>query len=157
MATPRLRRPTLDQELFALKQRTGGVVEQYRRGKGFRFVFVAQPSPLGREYQVLIDRWDITRVYVLEPDLNVLAEGRTIPHIYSTVHDKWNPSAVCLCLYHPDRGERRTGMFIADTLVPWAILWLYFFESWLATNAWEGGGEHPGVDAAHTACEQQPH
>lgn len=144
VALPRLHRPTLDQEIFVLKKLTGGVVEQYRRGKGFRFLFVAQPSPIGREYRVLIDRKEATsRVYVLEPDLNALANGRKIPHIYSTIVDERNPSAVCLCLYHPNRNERSAGMLIADTLVPWAILWLFFFENWIATDVWDGGGEHP--------------
>jgi hypothetical protein len=34
-------------------------------------------------------------------------------------------------------------MYIADTIVPWAALWLVFYEYWLATGLWLGGGEHP--------------
>lgn len=28
----------------------------------------------------------------------------------------------------------------AETTVPWASLWLRFFELWLVTNTWEGSG-----------------
>jgi len=140
---PPPRRFTLDQELFALKQQTRGVVELYQRGKGFRFVFVARPSPLGREYRIMIDRLNRARVFVLEPNLRTLADDRTIPHIYSTIRHPKYPSAICLCLYHPDRNESPFGTLLSDTLVPWTILWLYFFESWLVSNVWEGGGEHP--------------
>jgi hypothetical protein len=31
-------------------------------------------------------------------------------------------------------------MSIAATIVPWLSLWLYYYEVWLATGAWEGGG-----------------
>ena len=35
-------------------------------------------------------------------------------------------------------------MWIADTILPWTSLWLYFYELWHATGQWLGGGEHPG-------------
>jgi hypothetical protein len=28
--------------------------------------------------------------------------------------------------------------------VPWTALWLFYFEEWLVSNEWKGGGEHPG-------------
>lgn len=31
-------------------------------------------------------------------------------------------------------------------IVPWTSLWLYFFEDWLATDEWKGGGKHPAED-----------
>ena len=30
-----------------------------------------------------------------------------------------------------------------ETIVPWASLWLYYYEVWHATGEWLGGGEHP--------------
>ena len=30
-----------------------------------------------------------------------------------------------------------------QTVVPWTSLWLFYFEDWLASNEWKGGGEHP--------------
>jgi hypothetical protein len=34
-------------------------------------------------------------------------------------------------------------MRLDQTIVPWAALWLFFFEEWLATDEWKGGGVHP--------------
>ncbi|MGH8092034.1 MAG: hypothetical protein ACREIF_00990 [Chthoniobacterales bacterium] len=31
-------------------------------------------------------------------------------------------------------------MRLADTIVPWTSRWLYFYEIWLATGEWMGGG-----------------
>jgi hypothetical protein len=46
-------------------------------------------------------------------------------------------------------------MRLDKTIVPWATKWLYYFEHWLATDDWQGGGEHPG-DAAEEdrACRE---
>ena len=27
--------------------------------------------------------------------------------------------------------------------MPWAALWLFYFEEWLGSDDWKGGGEHP--------------
>lgn len=34
-------------------------------------------------------------------------------------------------------------MRIANTILPWTSLWLYYYEIWLGTGKWEGGGDHP--------------
>ncbi len=31
---------------------------------------------------------------------------------------------------------------IASSVVPWASLWLFYFEEWLVSDDWKGGGEH---------------
>jgi hypothetical protein len=35
-------------------------------------------------------------------------------------------------------------MVLADTIIPLASLWLFYYEVWFATGEWLGGGEHPG-------------
>ncbi len=41
-------------------------------------------------------------------------------------------------------------MRISETIVPWVNLWLFFFEEWLISNDWKGGGVHPpGLNAAN--------
>lgn len=35
-------------------------------------------------------------------------------------------------------------MRIDQTMVPWSILWLFYFEEWLVSNDWKGGGVHSG-------------
>jgi hypothetical protein len=48
-----------------------------------------------------------------------------------------------LCLYYPKKGERRSEFMIADYIVPWITMRLFFYEIWLATGEWRGGGtEH---------------
>jgi hypothetical protein len=39
-------------------------------------------------------------------------------------------------------------MMIATTIIPWLALWLYYYEVWLATGHWEGGGipHKPSLD-----------
>lgn len=34
-------------------------------------------------------------------------------------------------------------MRIDQTVVPWTALWLFYFEDWLASGEWKGGGQHP--------------
>lgn len=47
---------------------------------------------------------------------------------------------ICLHLGH----EFNASQLIAECIVPWAVEWLYFYELWLATGEWCGGGKHPG-------------
>ena len=44
------------------------------------------------------------------------------------------------CLFYPAGREWRSDMKIATSIVPWLSLWLYYYEVWLATGEWEGGG-----------------
>lgn len=37
-------------------------------------------------------------------------------------------------------------MAVANTIVPWLAEWLEFYEGWLVTGIWYGGGEHPNVE-----------
>jgi hypothetical protein len=71
-------------------------------------------------------------VEVLEPNLRIPPGQRFDTHCFLGgdlclhLHTQWTPD-----------------MYIADTIVPWAALWLVFYEYWLATGLWLGGGEHP--------------
>ena len=100
--------------------------------------FEARPTVISREYRVrIIYRYgDYPRVYVVKPDLPNLADQRTIPHLYEQKTTR-------LCLYLPGAGEWSPAMFLAETIVPWSFLWLFYFEDWLATEVWKGGGMHP--------------
>jgi hypothetical protein len=103
--------------------------------------FDAIPSPLSRSYRLRIrfNRYSLPDVVVLSPDLNKLAEGKFLPHVYST-------KPVRLCLNFPRYDEWTRDKSIAETFVPWAYLWLMYFEHWLATDEWLGGGKHPGEE-----------
>jgi hypothetical protein len=110
---------------------------EVRRGK-LIWQFDAQPDPLGRVYKVRIEyqQGRAPRVYVVEPNLRLLAGGRSLPHVYEQ-----DPAQ--LCLYLPGAGEWSPWRRISETIVPWVFLWLSYFEEWLASSEWRGGGVHP--------------
>lgn len=92
------------------------------------------PTPLSREYDVRIDyrQGDIPTVFVDKPDLTALAEGRRLPHVYEQKPTR-------LCLYLPRAREWATSMRIDLTIVPWAALWLFYFEEWPGSSISKSG------------------
>jgi hypothetical protein len=70
-------------------------------------------------------------VEVIAPALRPLPDKR-IPHRFAGGD---------LCLHK--HGQWTANMFIASTIIGWAALWLFFYETWLITGKWEGGGEEP--------------
>src|SRR5690349_2917117 len=96
-----------------------------------------RPTPLSREYSIRItfQRGETPSVFVTDRERSSLARERPLPHVY---HD---PLRLCLTL----SGMREwTGtMRIDQTFVPWATTWLYYFEYWLLSDEWKGGGKHP--------------
>ncbi len=94
-----------------------------------------QPTPLSIEYKIEIEysQTGIPKVWVKSPELKE-RNGQKIPHIYPGKR---------LCLYLPGIGEWSKSKLIAKTIVPWASLWLYYYELWHATGEWLGGGVRP--------------
>lgn len=107
--------------------------------------FRAAPTSLSRQYDLCIEyrQGGAPRVFVEEPDLTVLAEGRRLPHVYEQQPCR-------LCLYVPGVGEWGGWMRIDQTIVPWALLWLFYFEEWLSSDEWKGGGKHPQSGSMET-------
>jgi hypothetical protein len=79
----------------------------------------------------------VPRIFVEAPDLHVLADGRSIPHLYQQTPPR-------LCLYLPRIFEWPSWMRLDQTIVPWTALWLFYLEEWLVSDNWKGGGMHPG-------------
>lgn len=107
-----------------------------RNGK-LLWKYEAQSCPLGRIYTVEIQfvAGSSPNVFLREPDIRLLAGDRDIPHVYH------NP--LRLCLYQPAKQQWHGSLRIDRTIVPWTTLWLYYFEEWLESDDWKGGGEHP--------------
>lgn len=101
--------------------------------------YPVRPSALSRSYDARIEYRQGGRpaVYVDRPDLHDLAEGRPLPHVYSDFPPK-------LCLYLPGAFEWSRQDRLDLTMVPWTALWLFYFEEWLWSDEWKGGGMHPG-------------
>ena len=62
--------------------------------------------------------------------------GLSLPHV-------WNHEKQVLCLFQ--EGDWRPGLRLADSIVPWASEWLFFYEIWLVTGEWDGGGRWAAV------------
>jgi hypothetical protein len=80
--------------------------------------YETSPSPLSRLYGVRIE----------------FRQG-SVPSVFEPPQ---------LCLYLPRTYDWEPWMRIDQTLVPWTSLWLFYFEEWLSSDDWKGGGEHPG-------------
>lgn len=99
-----------------------------------------KPTPLSREYNVTLtyDETQAPKVWVSGEDLQKI-DDEDFPHNYGV--DSEN-NMVQICLYR--HREFTKDKFLANTIIPWTVEWLYFYEIWLATGEWCGGGEHPG-------------
>lgn len=99
-----------------------------------------QPTELSRKYQTefILEKFGKCEVWV-HGDLKKL-DDPNFPHKYDIDKEK---KRVRICLYHPIKDEWNSKLWLKDTLIPWAIEWLFFYELWLATGKWLGGGEHP--------------
>ena len=131
-------RAGLGYQFVALKQSDMAPGEGKLTASYFYWECNIQPTESGRTYRVLIFYGGdyIPRAFVLSPNLQELAEGKEIPHLY-------NQEKGYLCLYHPISGEWNASMSIANDFVPWIYMWLMFFEYWLLLGEWYGGGVHP--------------
>src|SRR4029079_6554414 len=94
------------------------------------------PSELCATYRVRITLagGKTPEVRVIHPGLRPRQDERPIPHMYAQER---------LCLYLPGTREWTPEKPIAVTILPWASLWLYFYEVWHATGEWLGGGTEP--------------
>jgi hypothetical protein len=95
-----------------------------------------QPTPLSETYKVRVEYrlGGTPNVWVDEPALRRRSATEPIPHTYPENR---------LCLYLPRTPEWSKYDLIAKTIIPWTSLWLLYYESWLVTGVWQGGGEHP--------------
>lgn len=97
------------------------------------------PSQLSRTYNVKLK-------YKLKKHPIVTVSGENLkklddpnfPHVFNIDLEKW---LIEICLYYNE--EFNSQMLLADTIIPWTVEWLYYYEIWLATGNWYGGGKHP--------------
>ncbi|MCE5311464.1 MAG: hypothetical protein LLG20_27835 [Acidobacteriales bacterium] len=94
---------------------------------------VIQPTPLSREYRVIIHYafGHRPRVFVPNGQLRRRDKDESIPHTYADDEP---------CLYYPANADWTSEMKIATSIVSWLSLWLMYYEIWSATGEWLGGG-----------------
>lgn len=110
------------------------------RNIGLCWVGQIQPTPLSATYTVKINyRLDVRpEVTIVDPVL-ISRNGSRLPHVFKGKHP---------CLFRYKYREWNARMSIADTILPWASMWLMHYEIWLATGVWCGSKEeHPSDDA----------
>jgi hypothetical protein len=126
---------SLAQQALALDARFPGGTATFNRS---RLLWAASLSPTAdsRIYTVTISYrlGAHPEVRVTDPPLDTRL-GESLPHIFR---------GGSLCLYREEDWSPR--ILLADSVVPWAAEWLLYYEIWLATGEWEGGGEWPPVD-----------
>lgn len=130
-----LRRMQTDWPGFILAPTVNSIYQWRGRLAGFQ-----------REYTIGI-LWDsassdLPYVYLLDPPLSPRAGGtfEEIPHL---IFDRDNPELSGLCLFDPEGREWSPRRMIAETTLPWAAEWLYFYEFWRVDGVWRGGGVGP--------------
>ena len=103
--------------------------------------YIVKPTPKSNEYKIRITygNGSYPIVEIVEPR-NLLREkeGADFIHMYRDS----KAGHQMLCLYA--NGEWTPQKFISATIVPWAVEWCYFYEVWLDTGKWLGGGFHKG-------------
>ena len=118
-------------------------------GRALHFRFRLVPSEFGRIYTCELRLTPDARppaMFVLDPNLRALAAEEALPHIYPS-----KGPGTKLCLWWPKQREWLPQMKLSETYIPWTSEWLWYFEDWLATGIWSGGGEHPRIRAKRWA------
>jgi hypothetical protein len=137
---PNLARRALELDLLQFP----GTTFSFRSGKELVYRLHLSPSAASRIYTC-----DLhvrpgphpPEIFVVHPDLKALASGRALPHVYPHAG-----KGAKLCLWRPGKHEWHASMKLSETYVPWTVQWLWYFEDWLQTGEWAGGGEHPATD-----------
>ncbi len=114
---------------------------------GLWWIGKIRPTPLSQTYTVVLiyQRGEAPQIWVLGDELKKLSD-ENFPHNY---HVDSSNKLVRICLYRHQEFSKRK--ILANTIIPWTIEWLYFYEIWLATGEWCGGGEHPVVAGEDTS------
>ncbi len=129
----RRRRLTVLEQAADMRRNCPDFVQRLSKD-GMSWTGPIKPTPLSVTYTIEIvyrRRCGRPQVWVRQPELAVKKEDYRFVHIYSEG---------CLCLNAEE--EWRPWMAFSATFVPWTAEWLFYFEVWLATGSWRGGGEY---------------
>ena len=94
-------------------------------------------------------------VTLLAPKLEPRPDGsyEEIPHL---IFKKSDPANSALCLFYAKGRDWNRTMMIADTIIPWACRWLFYYEMWLYDGVWRGGGiDHEVATGAQSTSIHQ--
>jgi hypothetical protein len=132
---PRPTGPSLVMQLANLRKLHPGLRADIEAG-----ILVAEGwmrgSPLTRKYRVRIEYSPgrYPKAYVLEPVLKQRLPDQPVAHTNGLTEP---------CLFTREHGDWNQSMYVGQTIVPWLMEWLVFFEIWRVTGTWFGGGTLP--------------
>lgn len=134
----RQRRVTIPRQLAALRRASPNGRDHSHSRNSLDWHCWVKPIPLGRDYLIRIHyRLSCSpSTYVLKPHLKGLADGQDLPHVYNQEKQR-------ICLFLPRSNEWQDCFYLVNTVYPWSFSWLLYFEDWLVTGKWNGGGVHP--------------
>jgi hypothetical protein len=124
---------SLSEQAFSMKERYPDFSRVLESGK-LILTGSIKPTPLSVSYEIKImyEKKGTPKVWVTSPKLERY-NNEKIPHMYNQKR---------LCLFYPKAKEWNRTMWISQTIIPWTSLWLYYYEIWLITGKWLGGGIH---------------
>ena len=101
----------------------------------------ARPTAFSRQYDLRIEykMGKIPEVWLLNARVDKMTDKK-IPHNFKVDAEE---DKILMCLFRTKYDEWSKQKSIAETIIPWAVEWLFFFEIWQVTGQWNGGGEHP--------------
>ncbi len=133
----RNRTKSIDQQIAQIKVNYSNFSTTIHRNK---LIVSGELRPTARSsnYKFMLEYTihKVPKVRIVTPKLVINELSEPIPHMYGQKH---------LCLFQPKYSEFKASDFLANTVIPWISLWLYFYEQWHITGKWLGGGEHPKV------------
>lgn len=93
------------------------------------------PGPMMDQYRVRLEYkvGSSPKVFVEQPQLHRRTPTERIPHTYPGDRP---------CVFDPLGADWSPDQSIGR-MVDWLLLWLAYYELWLATGVWKGGGRHP--------------
>lgn len=149
MALPRRRASLAHRGMELAKLGWPNAKVSFRQGKELRFTFTLAPTLMSRNYRCMlrVARTGSPQMIVLDPDLKALAGNRRIPHTY-----QYGGKGTKLCLWLPRDKQWSPSMRFNETYLPWTAEWLDYFEEWLETGSWAGGGVHPDMSVPAQRC-----
>jgi len=94
-------------------------------------IFVGEMSPTASGFRYQIKVVCSEKFYPKIFVTNMNFDGNRPEHLYEDNS---------LCLYLPSSNEYRPEDLVFPKLIDWTALWLYYYEIWLITDEWYGGG-----------------
>jgi hypothetical protein len=131
-----IRDKTIAEQVFSMRSMYPHFTTAFTSYNSMKVIGVLQPTSRSGTYQFTLkyNLADQPKTKIVSPILLKNAKGEEPPHLYPGEN---------LCLYHPQYREFNRTDFLSETIIPWTSLWLYYYEVWLLTSEWLGGGEHP--------------